>query len=253
MDVKYVYTLSSRKGMVTNAVHSIRTLTQWTDPSDIIVYYTPPRNDKDQQILADLGVDIRLADNSTESFAIMPGDSPSHYAEKIRLCDIESETVVFLDCDTLVLDDPRNTLDGDFDFKARPSANWKDTPEWKKLFKSLGQTNAHWMPNAGFLIFKNTSHQEIKQEWIEYYKSDIESLHDGIYLKEQIALSLAVNGLNTKKMEPKEHVFEWEKESPADGIVYHLDTSAERVLSLDEAVQNPIQSAKQILNWKRSW
>ena len=233
MGIKYVYTLSSRGHLVLRALHSIRTLSRFVDPADIVVFYTPPRTEADRTVLAGLGVDLREEPAETESFSAF-GDEPAHYGEKLKLCSVDAETVVFLDCDTLVLGDIREVLDGTFDFKARPGTESPREPDWREMFQRFNRPYLRWMPNAGFMIFRNWIHQDIRDSWQEFLAADIGYQH-GPYTdhREQYALALAVSAYDTEQMKNREHVMEWNDERMPDGIVYHIGRTIEN--SIDTA------------------
>ena len=219
--VKYCYTLSSIRQLPEDTVHSIRTLLNYVSPEQVVVFYTPPYNKEDEQRIRDLGVDLRKREQVTDSFSIKDSMPSSAFGEKVHIGSIEADTVVFLDCDTLVLSDIRSTIEGDFEFKARPSISLWDTDDWEALFQRFGRDYLPWMPNAGFMIFKNGAHQRIVEDWMNLLGGDLDLGWPG-YQKEQYALALAVSSLDTQKMTAKEHVFEWNDECPPDGTVYHL-------------------------------
>ena len=225
---KFAYTLSSRRSLAQEAIQSIKSLLLWVDPEQIVVYYTPPRDDDHRRTLAELGVDVRETENRTPAFAMEETSQPGHYGEKVQICEIDAETVVFLDCDTIVLDDPAPVLEGDFDFKARPGTYELDPDEWRALFQRYGETYLDWMPNAGFLVFKNRTHEKIRPDWSYYIAEEIELPSADTRHGEQYALALAVSSHETVQMTPSEHVMKWVNEAPADGVVYHGEYPAEK-------------------------
>lgn len=220
---KYVYTLSSTKNFIREVQRSIRSLSMWVDPSDIVVFYTPPHDDRDKQKLEELGVDLRLVDNRSQPFSISSG-KPGYYGEKTHIGAIEDETAVFLDCDTLVLGDITETIEGDFDFKARPGTAPINDSKWETMFSRFDRPVHEWMPNAGFMIFKNGTHKKIENEWLEFVNTDLGFTTSVAHHQEQYALALTLSEYDTKRMAPHEHVMEWNGEFPRDGIVYHLET-----------------------------
>lgn len=223
--VTYAYTLSSVGHMFEWAFLSIRTLTHYVNPSDIRVFFTPPRDDRHIEQLAALGVDIEKHPNSTNAFKAF--DTEQHYGEKTYVSSISDNTVVFLDCDTLVFRDITGVIKGDFEFKARPGTSPVRQPEWKQLFDRFDEQYLNWMPNAGFLIFKNGLHQKIGNKWREYIQTDLGYQHGATNHKEQYALALAVGDSSCVQMGTTEHVMLWNNEFPPDGIVYHAGKSLE--------------------------
>lgn len=218
---KFTYTLSSQGDLVGGVMQSIKSLLNWVDPRDIIVFYTPPRHHADQDALTELGVDLRETDNQTLAFSIRSGFDASHYGEKVQIGEIDADTVVFLDCDTVILDDPEVVIAGDFDFKARPGSYDVSEEEWRSMFQAYGEEYLSWMPNAGFMVFKNRTHQKVQSDWRQYIKEGIELPSAGMNHGEQYALALAVSGYETAQMSPSEHAYGWAGETPADGVVYH--------------------------------
>lgn len=223
----FAYTLSSRRGLVQEALQSIKTLQNWVSSEQIVVFYTPPRQADHRHLFAELGVDVREVENATSAFSMQSGEPASNYGEKFRIGTLDASTVVFLDCDTLILDDPKPFIEGDFEFKARPGSYDIDSDEWQALFDRYGEKYHDWMPNAGVMIFKNGLHRKIQSDWKKYILEEIELPSAHIRHGEQYALALAISGYNTKRMSPTEHVMCWRDELPANGIVYHGDYPSE--------------------------
>lgn len=222
--VKYVYTLSSKGTMPTHALLSIKSLLNYVPSSDIIVFFTPPRDEKHIKNLRSLDIDLRLVETKTKAFDAF--GEKRHYGEKTRVCEICDDTVVFLDCDTFILDDITKLLRGNFEFKARPGTSKVQQPEWQELFKKYNQPYLDWMPNAGFLIFKNGIHHHIQNDWIRFISEDLGYQH-AVNHKEQYALALSIGKYDVQKMNVKEHVMVWNGEFPHDGVVYHTGKSLE--------------------------
>lgn len=225
-DVQIAYSLSSDGRLVHDGIRSIRSLLHYVSPEQITVFYTPPRQDGHVEAFRNLGVDLRLEENETEGFSVMPSaigerHSKRQYAEKIKLTKLDADTVVFLDCDTFVAGNIFDVISGDFDFKARPDVLGVDDSEWPRLFERYDRTFVDWMPNAGFLVFKNGAHKEIAEDWRRFLEDDIDYTRRGMFLKEQTALALAVSEMRLTKMRPIEHIMEWTGEVASKGIVYH--------------------------------
>ncbi|MFB6145526.1 MAG: hypothetical protein ABEJ99_03400 [Candidatus Nanohaloarchaea archaeon] len=221
--VKYIYTFSSVKNLPNDLIRSVKSLIRYVPPEDIIVYYTPPVDESHMEELDSLEVEIRTVDHISDSFSMTGSDKPSHYGDKLWLCEVEEETVVFLDCDTIVLEDPEKLIEGKFDFKARPGSYNLNRDKWKSLFEKTDSEFMRWMPNTGFMIFKDGVHREISQEWRDYltnrdlYRDLAEVKH-----LEQYALALAVSDYENTQMSKNDHVFEWEDEVNSAGVVYHI-------------------------------
>jgi len=235
--VQYAYTLSSIGTMFQRAFFSIQTLSQYVDSSDIVVFFTPPRDDKQVQWLEELGIDVRLVENSTNAFRAF--DTERNYGEKTWVSTLEDDTAVFLDCDTLVINDIDQVIQGDYQFKARPGTSKVRQPEWKELFKRFDEEYMDWMPNAGFLIFKEGLHREIGDKWRKYVQTDLEYRHN-VNHKEQYALALAVGHADTERMSSREHVMLWNQEYPSNGIVYHVGKVIENNIETDSSTYQKI-------------
>jgi hypothetical protein len=219
----FVYTLSSRKGMVQQCLRSIATLKQHVEPEHIKIFYTPPYDEKDEKALKQTGAELIKKENQTEAFNVSRSLPESHYGEKINLCNIDAENVVFLDCDTVVGNNIWEVIEGDFEFKARPAHRFNDDESWKSMFDKRERSYLDWMPNAGFLIFKDRSHKNIQDEWADLVAQELEFQMGKVDHHEQYALALAVSGLNIHEMEKKEHVLEWRDEKVPDAYVYHIE------------------------------
>lgn len=228
---------------MTQAIHSIKTLTTHVPPEDIVVFVTPPRDPEDVAAIASLGVDLREVPELTETFSIHPFDDPGAYAEKVRCCDVESETVVFLDCDTLILGDITEVLDGEFDLKVRPNPKQPPTSQWQQLADRLNHPIHDWMPNTGFIVFKNGTHREIRDDWHRFIKADVEREFNGITLVDQRSLALAIAGYDVTAMTPQEHHIEWNERIDPTAVVHHLHTH--HGISVGDAIKDPIGTLSQ--------
>jgi hypothetical protein len=220
---EFCYTLSSNGSMVKEAIHSIKTLKNYVPPDKINVIFTPPSDPEDIEKISSLDVKVVQKKNRAETFQVSDYDYDRSYGDKMWLCSIESKNLVFLDCDTLVLGDIWEVIKGDFEFKARPTEE-EMTDEWEQLFHENQLKFVDKMFNAGFLVFKNNSHEAIEENWEKYYrqlenKSYSES---GNIHREQYALALAVSELNIEEMDESEHLMEWTDDVRSDSMVYHL-------------------------------
>lgn len=237
---RYVYSLSSRpRVVVQNAVRSITSLLRTTDPDpdQITVFATPPVDEETLVTLRRLGVDVRQVDPVFPGgFRTHFGDGYAEYAEKWQLTEVEANTVVFLDCDTVVGRDLEDVIEGDFDLKARP-IEAADTSRFEALFEREGRTPRGWYPNTGFLVFRDGYHRTVADDWRRYIESELDYYSEG-YTKEQFALSLAASEATIEKMSRQEHVMEWRGELIHNGYVYHIangdvDVSEELLNALD--------------------
>jgi hypothetical protein len=219
----FFYTLSSRENMFTEAVHSVKTLLNYTEPENVVVVFTPPYDDRHMQEMKDLGVQVWEKEHKVEQFRNNEYEDLRSYGDKLWITEVETKNAVLLDCDTLVLGNIWEVLEGDFDFKAREGLkNFDD--DWHDICKRFDESYIDWMPNAGFLVFKNNLHREIKEKWEKYY-SELENksyVEEGGIHREQTALALAVSSEKYTQMDETEHLREWCDEIITDSKVYHL-------------------------------
>jgi hypothetical protein len=155
---------------------------------------------------------------------------------KAYCCDVDSERLLFLDADTLVLGPLERLWSGwSHDFRARP-ANAGFGPRWAhevwtETFRGLG-TLPIPMFNSGVLLFQNGAHQRVAELWRlrmqDYLDARLQQpLAIDHHLSEQCALALAVSEarLSIAIMGPSEHTFGWLGEPLSSSVVLH--TSAE--------------------------
>lgn len=228
-NTKYVYTCSSRSNMVELLEKSICSLKKYVDSQDVVVYFTPPINRKDIETLENLGVDVRERSHFDESRQITGFDLPGHYSDKAYLTEIQSENIVFLDCDTLVIQDIREVVKGDFKFRARTVGNI--SPAWGKFLHEYNTEYVFPEVNAGFLIFKKGFHRKIAEDYRHFLSQDLsEGWSNKSYNHDQFALSLSVaNRISTgsddfEEMSSLEHRFAWNEEELNKSVyVFHRD------------------------------
>lgn len=254
MSTEFVYSLSSEpypNHMVKDAVRSIMSLRNWVDPDQIRVYYTPPRTDGDLETLRDLGVNVELVENEVEPFALNIIGEPVPYGEMWHLCKSEADTVVWVDNDTVVTRDIWEVVEGDFDFKARPEEDKSDDPGWYEMFERFGREPMDWRFNAGFLVFRNGLHREVKDEWKEFMESDM-GYYDAPTMQDAHGLALCVSEYDCEKMTPQEHVMEWGDDPTANGYLYHYITGYDAKSQVTSAVRRRIPEPvkKRIRKWK---
>jgi hypothetical protein len=211
---------------VQQCLRSIATLKNYVDSEQIKIFYTPPYDEEDEEALRATGAEIIKKENQTEAFNVSRSLPESHYGEKINICNLDESNVVFLDCDTIVGNNIWEVLEGEFDFKARPAHRFNDDEDWKAMFDERDRPYLDWMPNAGFMIFKNRAHKDIQDEWVEYVSQDLDFQMGKVNHHEQYALALAVSDLKIHEMEKQDHVMEWNNEKVPDAYVYHIEQAA---------------------------
>lgn len=222
----FAYTLSSKYNMVSQAYRSIKSLQDYVDSEDIIVYFTPPRRNQDIETLESLGVEVRKEENRTEAFEPRLFGESRAFGEKISLCEIDSENLVVLDCDLIITGDIWDILEGDFDFKARPDDAGFDEDQWKSIFEKRGLAPLSWQPNIGFMVFKNNMHHKVQEAWFEYLHENIDYFYRGMQHKDAVSLSLGLSEKDAEieSMTRKEHWMEWTDKPIEDTYVHHLHT-----------------------------
>lgn len=221
--VKFVYTLSDERDLVSLTIKSIKSLLRFTNKENIIVFYTPPRSSQNLVKLSRLAV-VKQVPSLTKSFFVKQHNSTGRYGEKIHLCDVDCPNVVFLDCDTIVKKNLLPLLEGDFDFAARCDIDGKtgqivwESEVWKSMFKKVGRKPIP-MPNSGFMIFKNYCHRKIREEWMKMMSGGLPEPHYSA--KEQCALALCVGAKRIKWLSSCEHAFGWLDEDKGDTYILH--------------------------------
>ena len=207
--------------MIRQIQKSLKSLSSFVDKQNIFVFYTPPRNERTEKKLEKYATIIK-AENKTTPFVFDPLLGPGNYGEKIHLCKMDTPSVIFLDCDTIIKKDITELLEEDFNFYGRLGGCNKDInwDLWKRYCLKQNKP-AREIFNTGFMIFKNYTHQKIKEEWEKFIEAGIPKIHPHTYTKEEYALSLALPEKNIKHMTEKEHSFLWQDETEIDTYVLH--------------------------------
>jgi hypothetical protein len=167
------------------------------------------------------------------------------HGNKVHLCNSSSDTVIFLDADTFILnslDDVLKEVEGDF--LARVALlynNWGwDSQAWQKAFDSIGRPIMP-MFNAGFLVFRNGSAAKIKSFWSEsiwrYLRKELPYPRPDERMLEQFGLPLALSAADIKCSQMKEnhHWYAWAHGYNKDAYVFH--TTGKLFKKYAEAVQ----------------
>ncbi|NIB99453.1 hypothetical protein [Halobacterium sp. R2-5] len=253
-NTEFVYSLSSQpypNHMVKDAVRSIMSLKNWVSPGQITVYYTPPRNEHDLNALRELEVNIELVENEVEPFSLNILGKSTPYGEMWHLCKSDADTVVWLDNDTIVTRNIWEVIEGNYDFKARSEEDKSTDPGWYEMFEKFDRKPMDWRFNAGFLVFKNGIHKEIKEEWKILMESDL-GYYNAPTMQDAHALALCVSKFRCEKMSPEEHIMEWGDKPKPNGYVYHYITGYDAKTQIRNAVRRRIPEPlkKKIRKWK---
>lgn len=160
--------------------------------------------------------------------------NPLWMFNKTHICDVDSDSIVFLDTDTLVLGSMDEMLDiQKADVAARRATtptldSWARTkPQWEAYLKDHGASV--YMPplNAGLLVFRNGIHRRIKQDWLELMHSAYEgAIFGNENHADQWALppALGRKGARFESLDRSQHAFAWEGDSAENAVVYHTGT-----------------------------
>jgi len=199
---------------------SLKSLSSFVSKQNIFIFYTPPRTRKTERKLEKYATIIK-AKNITPPFIFDSVIGLGNYGEKIHLCEMDTSSVIFLDCDTIIKKDITELLQGNFNFSGRMGRNREiDWNVWKSYCKKNNKP-MRGIFNTGFMIFKNYLHHKIKEEWKKFIEADIPRIHPYTYTKEEYALSLVLPHENIKFMTEKEHAFAWQGEIKTDTFVLH--------------------------------
>ena len=131
-------------------------------------------------------------------------------ANRLAICDIMDDEMLYLDADIIVNRDIRELFDGDFEFRARVAY---DDPRCggqhlARIAASLGKP-ATPMWNGGAVIFKKGLHRRIKKEWYDLYQAfvtrKLPTPPGCAYHWVQLSFALAVAGHKVLPLSSEEH------------------------------------------------
>lgn len=158
--------------------------------------------------------------------------NPSWMFNKVHICDVDHESVVFLDTDTLVLDSIDHIVrSSDADIAGRRATvmtldSWSDK-RWKRYQREHGASVNLPVLNGGFLIFRNGVHKRIKRNWLELMRSAYDHVIFGSERHvDQWSLSpaLGYHGFSFQPLSREEHAFAWEQDEAIGATIYHTGT-----------------------------
>lgn len=157
------------------------------------------------------------------------------YGNKLYVCDVDADRVVFLDTDTLIF----APIDRIWSARSAPvvarvasaydSAKWNGRL-WKETCSRFGE-NVVPMFNTGFLIFHDGSHHRVREVWqeaIELYRARTLSPPFEDRMSDQYGLSLAISarGISYAVMSPNEHSYGWiDSNLDRNTVVFHTANS----------------------------
>ncbi|GAI54364.1 unnamed protein product, partial [marine sediment metagenome] len=93
--MKVAYSASDIWGMVDQTVPSIKSVRKFFQRDEVVVFYTPPRSEKNRERLSALA-EVREVENLTDPFDPWRKGRMSRYGEKVHLCSLDDEEVFFL-------------------------------------------------------------------------------------------------------------------------------------------------------------
>jgi lipopolysaccharide biosynthesis glycosyltransferase len=207
--------------MVDQALKSIKSLRK-RSRVPVIVVNTPPNITQDQEKLFKK-LDAEVFFKPTETDPVKIGHRTGLYLEKLTVLGLyDRENVIFLDCDTLVMKDPRKLLKGGFDFSARiaPANLNTDWRIYSKIFQNHGIKPLP-MFNTGVMVIKNGFIQELAR-WSISFSANKYPRYNPQNLIDQLAVTLAVSmlDLEVNYMTTDQHSFRWLHETKRT-VVYH--------------------------------
>ena len=201
---KICYSFSSnpyQRKLETDLIHSLRTISKFYSKSDIIVFATPPIEERAINRVKKYAEVIVKSEHLLDERPVYGGTDNPVYTDKYHLTEIEDEQVIFLDCDTELQTDPAVFFENNVDVKGRcDHPSYKDMwPFYLKHF-NLPSNTKYFATDV--LLFNNYAHKKIKS-LLEYYagrlmKEDFQKEWKQDRLFDLTILSLASANLNTQ-------------------------------------------------------
>lgn len=174
----YAYAINAKDGglatypdLLDNSLKSLRP--HLTDPSQVHVIYAPPHDHDHIRRLKDAGHAVHERETHD-----IPWPRSSH---KLYLTDIEAETLIFLDADTVIYNDPADALTPGYRFAARPDpANIRyGGVDWQDWIAAFDYYDLTYLPmlTTGFCVFRDGLHRELREPWERYWRAYIDGEH----------------------------------------------------------------------------
>jgi len=188
-EYKIVYSTSKGEKMIEELKYSILSARRYIGKEDIIVIFTPKYKDDDVEMIDKIATTIVKDENIAEPFSIHPLDENpiyKHYGDKIYIKDLDFANILFLDCDTIVYNDPGKLFDGDFDIGGIATDTIPE--QWQYKSNAINMLRRVYMMHkkevhlwdGGSLIFKNYAHKKIGNEWLRIFKEERKLLDYGM-------------------------------------------------------------------------
>jgi hypothetical protein len=221
-DYTVAYCVCDKGKMVEELITSLKSIEQFIDRKNLVIFYTPPRSKKNIDIFSKYAI-VKEVENITPPFKYLKNRPPSRFGEIIGHFEkVLSPNLFILDCDTIIKKDITELLVGDYDVAFRPDTMWEyvDKKKWEKIFNKYEKKSIP-IPNKGFMIFKNNIHKKIQNESMNFMKLDIPEIFPNSYQKDQYALALALSGYKIKLFDKYVHAFHWHSEYNLDTYILH--------------------------------
>ena len=168
-------------------------------------------------------------------------------SSKVYLTQRESNRVVFLDADTMVLK-PLDLLYSNVpaDFLGRVagqyhSVNWNQQ-KWDDALRLVDAAPTPYF-NCGLTIFQNGSQRRIRELWPDFIRRSLAGELVDLAPRrftEQISLSLAIGaaGLSHHMLDETEHAYGWRNEPYEGAVVFH--TSGPHFLPMATTIEREL-------------
>ena len=208
--------------MADELVSSLKSIRRFIDRKNIVVFYTPPRSQKNYNIFNKYAI-VKEVDDETPPFKYLKRSPASRYGEVIGHFEkVSSPNLFIFDCDTIIKKDIKELLDGDFDVAYRPATMYKyvDKAKWEKLCSEYNKKPIP-IPNKGFMIFKNNTHKKIRNECLNFMSKDLPEIFPKYYQKDQYSLALVLSGYKIKFLDKRAHAYHWISEFNTETYVLH--------------------------------
>jgi len=172
VEFKVAYTFSSIEWMARQLLLSLRTITRYVDPGEIVIFATPPRLREQVEYLRRRGFDVREEPPFLDSrnYPSKYRGRPFGYINKLYACTVDSPNVIFLDNDTVVKGDVTELLKGEYDVMAM-------VDPFKKGFgaRNFETLRIPYSPayDTGFILYRNWSHRRILPTWKSYVEMEL--------------------------------------------------------------------------------
>ena len=152
-------------------------------------------------------------------------------ANKIHLASADGEKVIFIDTDTIVLqqlDLLYQGMTGNIAGRlasATQRLDW-DPLIWEDYLRKYNAKNFFPYLNTGLLMFNNGANKLLDPSWFSITK-ELKSLrpnpfrNSSQYNQHAFSLACGVLGLSYCQLSPSQHAYGWEGEDFSDTVVYH--------------------------------